>query len=140
MDFLAALKAELARPEYQGKTDAEAVALLRAPAAALARPRGVVSAYQVVNVLDPAEFSALTAVPLQRLQVLLAPGQVDLRDDNTRQHLAGIFPNPGQGQQSPTRAALVALRTETIPRARDEELFGHPVAEADVATARNPRS
>jgi hypothetical protein len=134
MPDYAALKAELQKPAYVGKTDVEAVAMLGAPGTSIARPRGVVSAYQVVNVLDPTEFAALTSPQLQRIQIRLSPGQVDLRDDNTRGNLANIFPN---ATAPVTRGNLVALRTETIPRTIGEEVFGVIPAPADVAYARS---
>lgn len=129
-----ALAAELTKPAYQGKTDAEAATLLNGTGSPASSPRGVVSSYQVVNVLDPAEFAALTAIQLQRLQVLLGVGNVDLKDDNTRGNLAGIFPN---ATAPITRAALVTLRTETIPRSKAVEVFGAPVTAQDVHAARS---
>jgi Concanavalin A-like lectin/glucanases superfamily len=132
-DYLA-LKAELALPAYAGKTDVEAAAILNGPGTAITRQRGVVSGEQVVASMNPTEFAALSAIQLQRMQLVLTPGQVDLKNDNIRAIFNDLFTN----NASPiTRAALTTLRTESVPRSRAEEIFGVPVTANDVAFARS---
>lgn len=84
------------------------------------RPRlhVLVDSYLVVNAMDPTEFAALTAVPLQRLAAILAAGQVDMANANVRTMANAIFPVGG-----PTRTALAALwAAQSQNMSRAEEL------------------
>lgn len=126
-----ALAAELAGPAYQGKTDAEAAALLNGADSPLVRARSVVPAHLVFEAIAPADWTALNATEKQRVQTLLGMGQVDLSGANTRASLGAAF-----GPATATRAALVALQTETVARTKAVEVFGSAVHAGDVAAAR----
>jgi hypothetical protein len=93
--------------------------------------RGVVSAYEIINATDPAEWAALTAQEKQRYQTLTGAGQVDLSNANLRAMFSAMF-----AANTTTRAALLAIATRTGSRA--EVLFGPgvTVTAAQIGAAR----
>lgn len=127
-----ALAAELASPTYAGKTDAEASDLLNGTDSPVTRTRAVVPSYLVFEAIAPADWTALTAGEKTRVQTILGMGQVDLSGANTRASLAAAF-----GAGTATRAALLAIQTETVSRSKAQEVFGVAVTEHDVHAARS---
>lgn len=85
---------------------------------------------QVFAQLDATELAALTALPLQRLQVVLALDLIDPRDTNTRTILGGLF-----GSGTNTRANLQSMSQRQGSRA--EILFGSRtvITSSDVSFA-----
>lgn len=94
-------------------------ALLNAPTGPGAAPvdQSVVPAYTLFECIVPAEWSALTAANQQRIQTILAMGQVDIQGANTRGAFLAAF-----AAGTTTRANLQAVQTRTGSRA--EALFG----------------
>lgn len=89
----------------------------------------------VVAAIAPADFTALTAIQLSRLQLLFLGGLVNAANTNTRQILQAIF----SGASAGTVAAMAAVATRQGSRA--EVLWGanaHVTAD-DVAWALRPR-
>lgn len=127
-----ALAAELALPAYAGLTAAAAAALLNGTDSPAVAARALVPAYEVFEAIAPAEWAALTANEKQRVQTILGMGQVDLSGANTRAALAAAF-----GAGTATRAALLALQTQSVPRSRAVAVFGSPVTAQDVTAARS---
>lgn len=91
---------------------------------------GVVPAYKVFEAIVPAEWSALSADDKQRIQSILAMGDVDTTGPNTRAAFTTAFP-----ATTVTRTNLTALLTRKGSRA--EQLFGAGtvVQHLDVAKA-----
>lgn len=131
-----ALAAEIAADPlalgYAGKTDAQVAALLNGADRSTTAARSVVPAYEVWEAIVPAEWAALSAAEKQRVQTLLAMGQVNLAGPNTRAGFAAAF-----AAGTATRTALLALPTQSIARTRAQEVFGVPVTDQDVARARS---
>lgn len=105
------------------------VALINAPKAGVVMYRGVLPAYAVLDVMDEAEYTGLTADKKKLCDLLLSVGQVNTDSATTRARFASIFP------AGPTRTALLALAQRVGSRA--EELFGQGtvVSADDIALA-----
>lgn len=132
---LATLKEELALPAY-----AEAIALgwnegiaamLNAVDQAININRASVTTDEIIDAIAPADFAALTQLPLLRLSIILQKENFSVKGGNARQSLLDIFP----AGATATRTALAALRQRKGSRA--EELFGVDVkvTSNDVAAA-----
>jgi hypothetical protein len=131
MSTLAALKAEidgdplrrgLADLDDQGVTDA-------LNAVDRTRGRAVIPAHEVVEVIEAADFAALTGGERARVALIVSAGEVNIGGANTRAALAAAF-----GAGTTTAANLVSLQTESISRA--DELGLGQVHAGDVAASR----
>jgi hypothetical protein len=139
MIYHAALKTELTTdpaamgyaPMVAKGDDAGPVTLLNAPAGS-AFFRSDVTIHDIVGAVAPADFAALAALQIAKLQLLFAGvSTIDLSLATNRTILAGIF----TGASAPTLTALVAMAKRAGSRA--ETLFGAGavVTPTDVAVA-----
>lgn len=135
MPSYAALKAELATDPtargYAGKTNAQALALMRGATVTTSTPRTVIATWEIVAATDPAEWAALTANEKQRYQTLTGCGTLDVSATNVKNAFLAMFP-----AGSVTRAALAALQNQTTIQTRDVAIFGVDATEQDIAAAR----
>jgi hypothetical protein len=123
----AELKAELAKPAYTGKTDAQCVVLLNA--GTLTTPVSSVSGADIFEACVPAELAALTAEQKALFGNLIGMGEVRVNGTNTRAAFASLF-----GAGTATRAALLALATRPASWA---ELYWPNLSAGHVASARS---
>ncbi|MEO0166747.1 MAG: hypothetical protein ABIL39_11495 [candidate division WOR-3 bacterium] len=93
--------------------------------------RELVNAYEVFECIVPEEWAALTTQEKERIRLILAMGQVNLKGANTRAAFQAAF-----GTGTTTRANLINLLKRNGSRA--EELFGAgtSITWEDVAKAR----
>ena len=98
----AALKIELAKAAYEGKTDAECVALLEAKT--LTAPVTEVSGAVIFEACVYSELAVLTAEQKALFGNLIGMGTIKINGTNTRAAFASLF-----GVGTATRAALLAL-------------------------------
>lgn len=130
----AALKTELALPAYAAALAAgnhvTVAALLNEVKPAISIQRDFIPAHDVFEAISQAEYTALTAIQLQRLHGILSMGPVNVKGPNTKATFQSIF-----GAGGATRTALTALINR--PGSRAEELFGvnTKVTPADIAQA-----
>lgn len=127
-----ALRIELQKPAYTGKTNEEVADMLRTTLVTVTTERDVVPAHEVWEAIVPAEWAALSAAEKQRVQTVISMGDVNLRGANTRASLAAAF---AAGTQ--TRANLLALQTQRVDRPVGEAVFGQLPTAQDVAAARS---
>lgn len=105
------------------------IALLLNDATKRAITRTLVPSWEIVTAFDPAEFTARTQLQQSQLATILSGGIVNMQNSNVRQIAGNIFPIGG-----PTRAALLALQTQTVSRAT--ELGLGTVLAADLTNTR----
>lgn len=120
MDYVA-IKAEIAKPAYAGKTDAQIAATLQAMTVQTATQGAALFApSQILNAFDPVDFAGLVDLQLSQLRVLLSGGAVDIsKGSNIRAMFQDIFAT-SKGATLNNLAALVAVADQplTIPFAR----------------------
>lgn len=93
------------------------------------RSRSVISAYEVVDAIVPAEWNILTTAEQRRIELIISAGQVNVLNANVRAAFLAAF-----GAGTATRTNLAALQTENISRVVE---LGLPAVHAgDVAYAR----
>lgn len=135
---LTALKSELlndpatlgyAAPRTAGNTQALAD-LLNQIRGSIQINRGVIPAYEIINAIVPADWSALSAAEKQRIELITGAGQVDVKNANVRNQFLQAF-----GAGTTTRTNLGGLQNRDGSHA--EQLFGADVtvSNADVAAA-----
>lgn len=130
---IAALQTELTTDPlgrgYSGMTDSQAANSLNT-ANRDGPDREIVSSHELFEAIVPAEWGSLSAAEKQRVQTILAMGQVNLKGANTRANLATAF-----GAGTTTRSNLQALQAgPKISRAI--ELGLGTVGDGHVASAR----
>lgn len=132
MPNYAALKAELAKPAYQGKTDQDAADALNAPDPGNPEPKPFTST-DLLSLLDAAALAKLYARPnLDAFARDVKAGDLEsVRNWITLATAAGDISQ----QQA---AALLGVVNATRPGAsRAVQVFGIPVSAADVHAARS---
>ena len=112
---------------YSGMTDQQVSDSLNDPVRP--RERDIVPSHEVFEAIDPADYTALSAVEKGRLSMILSMGAVRLSGANTRSALGGMF---GAGV---TRNNLIALQDDT-PISRAQELGLGSVGPGVVAEVR----
>lgn len=127
-----ALAAELAKPRYDGMSNAAATAEINAIWAApdtRTKNRDSMSGDELFAATDTAEFTALTEHKQLLWLAFCGRGSVDPFNAANVAFVNFVF-----GDRSKTVAALADARVEEISRA--VELFKRPAREGDVARAR----
>lgn len=130
MDF-SSLKAEIAKVDYDGMTDAEIVTALNAADISTVINPLIVSGSAIYNAVVPAEFQALATAQQQLVRDIFGLGDaIDASTGtNVRDVLLAIF-----GTGTTTRTNLTALATKLVSRA--EELGFGRVLIWHIETAR----
>ena len=138
---IAALRSEVANdplaigyaPFRNGINDSKVADLLNTvrAGAGFRVDRPNVPASEVFEAIAPLEMAAVVSADLQRLQLLLHMGEVNLAGVNTRAILAACFP-----VGSVTRTNLIALQKRQGSRAEALFGFGVVVTSGDIASAR----
>ena len=123
------IKTEIAKPEYNGKTDAEIATTLNAKT--VSRNRGVIDAREIIEATVPSEWTALSAAEKQRYQTITGAGSVNTVNQNVRDAFLAMF-----AAGTATRTALAALATESITFAEYVGIKGVNIDAGIVATAR----
>lgn len=91
----------------------------------------VISSQAILALMDPTEYAALTDIKLQQLNVIFAPGTVNLGQQNIRSILTAILPAAGASAVAIGAYYLSQVRTQS----RLAEL-GWSLAVADITWAR----
>lgn len=130
MDF-SSLKAEIAKVDYDGMTDAEIVTALNAADISTVINPLIVSGSAIYNAVVPAEFQALATAQQQLVRDIFGLGDaIDASTGtNVRDVLLAIF-----GTGTTTRTNLTALATKLV--SRTEELGFGRVLIWHIETAR----
>ncbi len=123
-----AVKTEIAKPAYNGMSDAQVATALNALTASTTRAS--VDASEVYEAIVQSEYAALTSAFKQQVSDLLGMGSLNPNGTNTRAAFAAIF-----GNGTTTRTNLLALSTRTVSFAESVGL-SRTFDYADIPVAR----
>lgn len=130
----AALKAEIAKPVYNGMNDAVLLATLNNATVTSAKPL-LVKTTDIVNCFLLSDLLALTAIQLQALTILLSGGTVDASTGTLiRQNLQALF----AGKPTLTNLAAIVSSYDgaKAPLASTFGIVGRPIDIGDLTQAR----
>ena len=114
-----------------GGSDQGLADLLNLPRAAITVWRGLLPAYQVIDLVAWTEWTALSAANKQLLQTLTGTDTVNTESANTRAAFSQMF-----AAGTATRTALLAFAQRTGSRAEQLWGTGRIVTESEVSGAR----
>lgn len=111
---------------YLGMTSAQVAASLNG--LTRARLRDVISAYEIVDTIVPAEWAAISTAEQRRIEFIVSAGAVNMRNANVRAAFIAAF-----GPATATRAALAALQSELVSRCNELKLPSLHTGDVDYA-------